>query len=189
MNTVVRHFAIAIIFLLFSAVAYGQEVFLNWSKSRPLKWEDFSGIVNDTSNFEAECFAQVRYTYKVNSPKDFRFDVEAIFDIGTSWIKPSNRSKSLLKHEQVHFDIAQLYACKLQQAFNTYPYTSKFSAEILAIFEALNKEYHTIQKLYDEQSNHSLASAKQKQWEVFVETELMNVSQLAATNKALANVK
>jgi hypothetical protein len=189
MKTVVRHFAIATIFLLFSAVSYGQDYFLNWSKSRPLKWEDFSGIVNDTSNFEAECFAQVRYTYKVNSPKDFRFNVEAIFDKSTSWIKPSNKSKALLKHEQVHFDIAQLYACKLQQAFNTYPYTSNFSAEILAIFDALNREYHTMQKLYDEQSNHSLALTRQRQWEVFVETELISVSQLVAANNSLADVK
>ena len=189
MDSTVKPFAIAIFLLLFNAASYGQEDFLTWSKNRPLRWDDFSGRINDTSNFEAECFAQVRYSYKLNSLKEFTFDVQAIFDKSTSWIKPVNKSNALLKHEQVHFDIAQLYACKLRQAFSSYTYTSNFAAEILSVFDKLNREYHYMQKMYDEQSNHSLVSAKQKQWEAFIDEELMNATRQEAAGRDVAEIK
>lgn len=189
MKNYIRNASLAVCLALISVCAFAQDSLLAWHKDRPLQWEDFAGAVNDSSHFDAECFAEVKYTYTFTSPQDFHFDVQAVFNKGTSWIKAANKSDKLLKHEQVHFDIAQLYACKLQQAFYNYTYTSNFAEEVLQIFDVFNKEYHHTQKLYDEQSNHSLVSNRQQEWENFVHQALANTIAPAPAVRWQVNAK
>src|SRR5690349_9900935 len=99
---------------------------ITWTEGQPLRWYDFAGPVKDTSRFDAESFAEVKYSYKFNSTTDFNFDVYAKFDKSISWCKKEYQSEALLKHEQVHFDIAALYAQKLKAAFESFQYSDDF---------------------------------------------------------------
>ncbi len=36
--------------------------------------------------------------------------------VGGSWVKPDGKTPELLRHEQGHFDLAELYALKLRKA-------------------------------------------------------------------------
>jgi hypothetical protein len=162
-----------IAFLCFvSIVCYGQENMIRWSDKESLRWDDFSGKINDTSWFDAECFAEIRYNYKFYNLKNFEFDVFANFDKGSSWIRKENQSEALLKHEQLHFDIAALYSLKIKKIFETYNYTSHFLTEIQLVFNNKKQEYLSIQRRYDEETEHSLNKKKQKEWEDYISNEL-----------------
>lgn len=164
---------LTLVFICFiSLLTYGQEGLVAWNESKPLHWNDFSGKAKDTSVFDAEVFAEVRYTYQFNSLKDFHFDVRAHFDKSTSWSKSERQCEHLLKHEQTHFDIAELFARKMKADFETYNYTENFAAEILAIFNQKKLEYHAMQQRYDEETNHSLNKEKQKEWETYIMEQL-----------------
>ncbi|HEX8358217.1 MAG TPA: DUF922 domain-containing protein [Segetibacter sp.] len=170
-------FVLAILLLFIISDTKAQQHFVAWKETNPLRWEDFSGKANDTSHFEAESFAEVVYSYRFNNLYDFDFDVKAIFNRNTSWIKKDYKSEALLKHEQVHFDIAELFARKLKLAFYNHVYSGNFQAEILQIFNTVKSEYHQVQQQYDDNTNHSLVTAKQKEWETRIKDELARMKQ------------
>lgn len=164
---------------------FAQQNTILWNERQPLQWEDFTGQVNDSSPFDAESFAEVKYNYKFNSPTDFYFDVFANFNKNISWCKKEYQSEALLKHEQLHFDIAGLYAQKLKQAFENYQYSKNFKEEIIDIFNRKKLEYHLMQTKYDDETNHSLNRERQQEWEKFIHDELsrMNLKYEYAKNK------
>lgn len=154
-------------------VTNAQDSLIVWSGSKPLRWTDFSGPVKPGSEYDAEVFAEVQYRYIFKDKNNFKFDVFATFSRNTSWSRKSKQSEALLKHEQMHFDLAELYARKLQEEFEKYNYTENFAKEIVAIFEPLKKEYHSMQLKCDEETNHSLNREKQEQWEAYIQAELL----------------
>lgn len=156
----------------FTLRLFGQENAIVWNETQPLQWFDFAGPINDSSRFDAESFAEVKYNYQFNNARDFYFDVFANFNKNISWCKKEYRTQALLKHEQIHFDIAALYAKKLKEAFNNYHYSKDYKKEILQIFNQKRTEYHFMQQQYDEETNHSLNKVRQKDWEKFITEEL-----------------
>jgi hypothetical protein len=168
-------------YFLFSPL-FAQESSLLWNEQKPLSWADFSGQVKDSSAFDAEVFAEVRYKYTFYSLRDFQFEVFAIFNRNTSWSRTERRSEELLKHEQLHFDIAALHAQKLKDRFNSYNYTENFEQEIQQIFSELKEEYQAAQLKCDEETNHSVDKAKQLQWEQYVRNELIRLKSSLSKN-------
>lgn len=158
-------------FCFSSLLTYSQHT-IQWNENQQLTWEDFAGKVNDSSRFDAECFAEIRYNYKFHSPDNFEFDVCANFNKNTSWTRIGLQSNELLKHEQMHFNIAELFAKKLKRDFDTYSYTARYNMQILQVFDQVKIEYQAMQLEYDEETNHSLNKVKQKEWEDFIKNEL-----------------
>jgi hypothetical protein len=152
--------------------SFAQESRIIWNKTQLLQWFDFAGHVNDTSRFDAESFAEVRFTYNFKSPTNFSFDVFANFHKNLSWCKKEYQSEDLLKHEQLHFDIAGLYSRKLKEAFETYQYSNDYKNEIQQIFNQKKIEYHLSQQQYDVETNHSLNKERQKDWEKYIHEQL-----------------
>lgn len=148
-----------------SVTIFGQEHSFIWSHNQLLQWNDFQGPANDTSLFDAESYAEVRYTYKYNSPENYNFEVYAVFNKNASWCRKQFRQKDLLKHEQLHFDIAELFSRKLRDAFKQYPFTENFNKEVQQVFNPIKVEYHSVQALYDEETNHSLNKENQVKWD------------------------
>lgn len=149
-----------------------QQTMIKWSGDQQLTWDDFIGKVNDTSKYDAECFAEIRYNYKFYSPTEFEFDVFANFDKSSSWRRKEMQSDDLLRHEQMHFNIAALFAEKLKDEFESSNYSSDFDIQISQLFNEKKREYQAMQRQYDEETSHSLNKEKQKQWEDFISNEL-----------------
>ena len=154
-----------------------------WAENRTIRWDDFLGQVNDSSIYDAEAFAEVRYKYEFQENGSPKFEVFATFNRRTSWSKRHRQSESLLRHEQLHFDIAQLYALKLKEEFERYQYTDDFTREIQQIFNGMKAEYHFMQIQCDEATNHSLNKEKQAEWENFVSRELQKFNSYAAVSQ------
>ncbi|HEX8357834.1 MAG TPA: hypothetical protein VF610_10495 [Segetibacter sp.] len=151
---------------------FGQESYIRWNYDQQLRWEDFGGKASDTSKFAAETFAEICYQYTSDNGKDFEFEVYATFNRNSSWFRKEMQCENLLKHEQLHFNIAALFAEKLRRDFKNYCFSANYEQEINQIFTRNKLGYQAMQYLYDEQTNHSLNQQKQTEWEKYINSEL-----------------
>lgn len=85
---------------------------LTWNEFYKFRWDDFLGQPDEEARGDAGAAVAIRAKpFLVR--KKVRYDVVAVFDRSKSWAR--DRSESLLAHEQLHFDIAELYARKLRK--------------------------------------------------------------------------
>ncbi len=141
-----------------------------WSKTDTLKFDDFKGVYLD-KNFLATSVLSIR-TEKVGIIKDM-LNVQAVFNISKSTFF-NVKSKNVLKHEQIHFDIAELFARKIRkELLNYYKETDNIDMEFTYnIYDKYVEEFRRFQKKYDYETSLSLDIDKQKEWNNKVEKEL-----------------
>lgn len=147
--------------------------FVLWKADRPLKWGDF--LASYSSGYEAHIDWRVRYNYRRQPVDDkylMEFRVQNLFFPNLSWVKLGSESDELLKHEQLHFDICELYARKLYISFTKATYSSRYRAEIKKIASTNFNELRQSQNNYDAETNHSLNKTLQAEWERKIATLL-----------------
>ncbi len=87
-----------------------------WSKDSFLTWSNFEAESNPAVFEDSHSFIKYRYTWTVNSDNkenEILFFIENIqlsveFHPVLSWVRLSQTNDDLLKHEQGHFDLAEL---------------------------------------------------------------------------------
>ena len=143
---------------------------IEWKPSARLTWEDFKG----TPDYESENVAltntsiQLEYGYDKTS---LEYSVKCRFDKTKSWVKIKN--DEVLLHEQLHFDIAELYARKLRRQLRDYKFNAKTVAEdVNNIYMKIMEEHHSMQKLYDQETDHSRLEDRQAEWVKRIESFL-----------------
>lgn len=156
---------------------------LRWHKDYRLTWDDFQGSDNGQSPFSAQ--SNCIYTLKTipSFSNDTLYVTEvlhACFTKKASWVKDDSHQDSLLMHEQLHFDLCELYGRKFRKRLSEQSLSLlKFDDEIKRIFEATWKEYSTAQQLYDAETEHGIIREKQDQWINNVREELEEISEFA----------
>jgi hypothetical protein len=156
-----------------ATVAYAQE--LPWQKDKPLTWKDFAGVPDTNSTYAAVTSCRTKYNYHWemrDSIYNITFKLENVFYTQLSWSKSGKRNKDLLHHEQLHFDINEVFTRRLYVAFTSAKYTANFKEEIRAIFEKLNAEERDFQIKYDTQTIHSRDWGSQVVWEQYIHKQL-----------------
>ena len=108
---------------------------LMWSKDYLLKWSDFKASSN-TSAFE-DSSSQIKFhcTWTVKSTihdGKIYFEIDDIklsaqFLRHLSWVREGQESSHLLKHEQGHFDLAEMTRSEITERIQNKFYTKKFS--------------------------------------------------------------
>lgn len=160
------------------------EKHINWSKDRKLTWFDFKGkAASDLTPFGAEssCILALKTNTitLIGKPKT---KVLNSFHCDDSWVKTKNLdNNTLLEHEQLHFDLSEIYARKLRKviserklnAFNFIKETNKLFYE----YFDLSKDR---QALYDKETNHGLDSLEQLKWKKTIESELTELDEFAS---------
>lgn len=148
--------------------------FLVWQRRRPLQWHDFKGKPEATDKIHgAVTYAGLDVEVEDNSP--IRFSVVAIFDQQRSWVHPEKKDAQLLAHEQLHFDIAAVYAYKLEQKLNSL--RNKWNRETVKDLIALYRQAQLeAQTRYDEDSLHGIRREQQKAWRSLINQELRAAS-------------
>lgn len=153
------------------------KVYMEWQEFDPLDWEDFRGYRPDQYNGDAGSVVKIKAVpYIVR--KKIKYDVYALFDKTKSWAL--ERSPQLLKHEQLHFDIAELYARKirkkiLQLSGNKKNDLKTYNREI----KKLLNESNEFDRLYDVETLHGSITRKQKEWELKVKQSLASLKDFA----------
>ena len=82
----------------------------------------------------------------------------------------------MLNHEQLHFDIAELFARKLRKELEKPRFTTASTEEIFSAVASFNMELDKMQKRYDNETNHYRNKKKQKKWEIYVGEELAKLT-------------
>jgi hypothetical protein len=149
---------------------------IEWSENRKLTWSDFKGKEN-IKDFNASAETSCELGLKSNSVKILgktAISVTNMFECNLSWVLPKSKNNNdLLEHEQLHFDLNEIYARQLRKKI----IETKFS--YFNLIKESNKIYEEIsllnikrQELYDSETNHGTESIAQKRWEKDIKTEL-----------------
>lgn len=84
-------------------------------------------------------------------------DAAAFFSPGGSWARPDGKTPELLKHEQGHFDMAELYALKLRKAVQDAMIGCGDTAQANTgekIVSEFQKEWQDAERHYEEKTKY-----------------------------------
>jgi hypothetical protein len=142
-----------------------------WSKTRKLEWKDFKGRVTDSTTF-AGTAADLEFVPGKRNLLSLKakYTATAVFDSGSSFYRSEKSNDVLLEHEQLHFDIAAIYAIRLQQIFDKAGSLSE--REAWKIFKGINDEFIAYQQLYDNETDHGTNTTAQSKWKKLVRDQL-----------------
>ena len=142
---------------------------IDWNADRRLSWQDFKGNPREGSPYSAESSLQIAYGLKISNESgvtNYSFTVDCYFEKKDSWVKSDKKTDNLLKHEQLHFDIAEYFARKLRREFKKNSFTiDDYQSKSTAIFNKNFTEYQSYQTAYDEDTRHGSIPEEQARWE------------------------
>lgn len=162
-----------------------------WDDNRPLSWGDFQSTeFAGPPDFMAlaKVGIDVKWKADLSSTEPCQFVFTSIvargsFHINESWVKEMGRNPEGLRHEQGHFDIAEIFARQfnasakeyLMNKSHTCPEINGRSAEqrkaiyahslIRTIYDTIHKSQKEMQQMYEEQTDHGRLSSNQLEFE------------------------
>ena len=138
-----------------------------WDKGHRLSWTDFKGKPGAPSRAAAITASGISYqfsTLESDSNLELDFTVSTYFYPTKSWYQPEVCDEVILSHEQLHFDISELFARKMRKLLGETKFTRNVKAEVKTIYRQINKELAEFQHLYDDETNFSRNREKQQLW-------------------------
>ncbi|SHH46236.1 hypothetical protein [Winogradskyella jejuensis] len=150
------------------------ETQIEWSEDRTLTWNDFKGEPNtqEYPNTLALTNSGFGFESSFNPFRESEIIVRNTFNTFKSWGLPEHRNAYVLKHEQLHFDITEIFTRKLRKAISDNNLTSKNIDRARALFDATFLEYKLFQDRYDADTQKGEKQDTQEKWEAIVEIEL-----------------
>ncbi len=147
-----------------------------WS-ARPLTWDDFQGSP-PTEGSEGAMTSYTLYSAWKCRGGVFEFRVMAGFRPRQSWVKPiilndSIQRRTILGHEQTHFDLAEVHARIMRRALSEIVNPCRMTdAHLSAIAQRLAREEKVEQRRYDAETKHGLRASQQAAWSTAVAKRL-----------------
>lgn len=150
------------------------ETTIVWSEQRKLTWDDFKGepdLVN-FPNALAVTNSGMSYESERQFFKNGKVFIQSMFNTYSSWVLPEGRTEYVLRHEQIHFDLTEIYTRKLRKAFEDANITSNDAYEARQIFDRISSELSMKQDQYDAETIRGERQDIQEKWEAIVVIEL-----------------
>jgi hypothetical protein len=141
-----------------------------WSEYRPLTWEDFQGKRSDDAAGDAGTVVQIKAKpYMVKD--EVKYDVSAVFVVNKSWADA--QTNELLAHEQLHFDIAELYARKIRKVIAALSEVGEDDVKVYnRAIQKLLRESNEVDIQYDLETLHGAMLKRQAEWNKEIKGEL-----------------
>lgn len=150
-----------------------------------LKWTDFQGTAPE-SPFSAQSNCMFIFSVRpelADETMTLHMQLSACFARTTSWVKPGIDSDSLLAHEQLHFDICELYIRKLRkQIMEMELDPMRYQDQFQPVFNQVWIDYQKAQNKYDEETEHGLIADQQQRWKNEVAAELIGLKEFAVSS-------
>ena len=139
-----------------------------WSAERRLTLADFQARAPLGNPLSASTSSNIKADAAC---KDYVFSstVAATFDPNTSWLRnPQKASETLLRHEQLHFNITEVYTRIMRQRLQLF--AAKANCEKLQpafnnVTKLVYADWDREQNRYDQETNHGLNAVRQAAWE------------------------
>ena len=140
-----------------------------WSAGRRLAWRDFQGSPPAEGAEGAKTSYTMYSAWKCRGDV-FEFRVIAGFRPRQSWVKAivlndSTQRRTVLGHEQTHFDLAEVHARRMRQAYADLARPcARPDAELSGLARRLARDEKAEQTRYDTETNHGLLADRQAAW-------------------------
>ncbi|CAM2063849.1 Sel1 repeat family protein [Sulfidibacter corallicola] len=130
-----------------------------WDRAHPLTWDDFANqnVSEEKSFAGAYILSGIYLSSSRNS-----FLAFAYMEPNLSWCRPGMRNDYGLAHEQLHFDISEIFARQLRASLAKIP-----PHEIDKANEAYRRivdEMNRTQTRYDDETQHGISRELQSKW-------------------------
>lgn len=138
---------------------------ISWSPDTKLEWSDFKSRKKVTSGFSVAASTCGFGFDGMIRGHEILVNVYVRFYCNDSWKNPNYTMDDVLQHEQLHFDICELYGRKFYHGIVKLRGDDQLTEKSLKdLYDSLIKEYDAFQDLYDEETGHSTRTAKQDEW-------------------------
>jgi hypothetical protein len=173
--------------ILLNATAQGDAALtkndLEWNEFYRLQWEDFKGTPGESAAGDAGTSVQIKAKpYMVKN--EVKYDVFVLFNRDKSWSR--DKSPQLLAHEQLHFDLGEVYARKIRKLITDYK--KKGVNDVKAynnVISQLLQESNEADRQYDIETLHGALSDKQAAWSKKIKGELADLKAYKKTKKVI----
>ena len=166
---------IVVFFFLKSGTVMTQEVEkILWREELKLRWDDFKGKV---PNYNIG-FKKAITTSEIRIKADFLDGQMPNFIVGAYFIKNQSwtitNSDTILAHEQIHFDISELFARKIRRTFEKLQTSKEKDYDIyIAKYYDLRKQELNLQEDYDNKVLFN--KERQLEWQARISKELQKL--------------
>ncbi|MET0392292.1 MAG: DUF922 domain-containing protein [Chitinophagaceae bacterium] len=172
-------FSFFVILVPFLAPAQEEEL-VHWAAGQKLSWHDYKGRADRASGAAASTATYLGIDYNF-SPKGLTYSITCSFSRNRSW--GLHRTDYILSHEQGHFDIAEIFARRLNMKISAYRINRPTCKEDLKkIYGETVREKEEMQDAYDRETNHSINKEKQAEWLKKIEMLLLEYEAYAVYN-------
>ena len=140
---------------------------LRWEPGLRLSWADFKGDPPTSKRIAATTASGLSYHYTARGEGErfeIDFTVDTFFYPEKSWFHPELCDALVLSHEQLHFDISELFARRLRSRLGSARFTDRIKAEVRQIFAEVNRELSQFQDRYDRETDYSRDREAQLAW-------------------------
>lgn len=140
---------------------------LAWQSGSQLRWEDFRGVPPEDKTVAATTASGISYTFKTKGmPGEYTLDYEVIafFYPEKSWYHAELSNPVVLMHEQLHFDITELYARRMRKMLSESTFSKNVRSDVRQIFSKINRELKAFQDRYDLETDFSRNPTAQQRW-------------------------
>ncbi len=155
---------------------YRWEKHISWTKERKLVWDDFKGPVpvnappRNAAVTSAGIAIETNTITTTTQPKIYIYNS---FETATSWVRPDHQTAAILKHEQTHFDICELYTRKMRERFSHEQITfGNLQQKLSSIYRSIFQEQLDRQQKYEEETQHGIIDDAQDRWTKMIDEEL-----------------
>lgn len=169
--------------VLQAQIATSNHDLIEWNEYYKLRPEDFKGEPGEDAIGDAGTAVQIKAKpYTVG--KKIMYDVYALFNKRKSWL--NEQSAELLAHEQLHFDLAELYARKIRKKISELNSRNVQDVKVYnnAITELLN-ESNRADMLYDVETLHGSLNKKQAAWAKKIREEMEILERYKKTKRVI----
>lgn len=137
-----------------------------WTDSVQLSWADFQAEAKEGQTIAALSSIAIPFSFETDGEGEISIQIQVCFVKNESWVKKAEQTPLLLKHEQIHFDIAELHRRKIVKALKEANFTKSNYKEKLEniVGEHWNKIYRNSQDQYDQETNFSQYIKAQLEW-------------------------
>jgi hypothetical protein len=147
-----------------------------WTPSRKLRWEDFHGPerIGAVRQIAAEsvCGISVETSLAPVTARA-RIYVFNTFDKEQSWTRPDKQSGAVLRHEQGHWDLCEIYTRRMQARFDAQTISgNRLDEMVTKIYDQVSRDYEQRQRTYEMETGHGTDPAGQQRWELLIAREL-----------------
>lgn len=146
---------------------------IEWQAGQKLNWSDFKALSKPDPGFGVATTTS-DFLYKIFKQKGREFlEISVVFYCDSSWKNPNFEHADILHHEQLHFDINELFARKFcKQVENLNKAGSVTRDKIESVYDSLQEACNDYQDLYDLETGGSTNVKMQQVWNKKIPEEL-----------------